>query len=73
MAESIFKACLIIEIIRPKDLPKVTGLSRTTIWRLEKNNQFVKKIRLSQNAIGYRRSDIERWIANREESGGQNA
>ena len=53
------------EIIRPRDLPKVTGLSRTTIWRLEKENKFVQKIFLTKYCIGYRLSDIERWIEER--------
>ena len=53
------------EIIRPRDLPKYTGLSRTTIWRLEKENNFVQKIFLTKYCIGYRLSDIERWIEKR--------
>jgi len=53
------------EIIRPRDLHKYTGLSRTTIWRLEKENKFVQKIFLTKYCIGYRLSDIERWIEKR--------
>ena len=56
------------EIIRPRDLPQLTGLSRTTIWRLEKIGDFVPKIRLTQNSVGYRRADIERWIEERTEA-----
>jgi predicted DNA-binding transcriptional regulator AlpA len=61
------KALVINEIIRPRDLPKLTGLSRTTIWRLEKNGEFVQKIRLTKHSIGSRRADIERWIEDRVE------
>ncbi|WP_286352222.1 helix-turn-helix transcriptional regulator [Geobacter sulfurreducens] len=54
------------EIIRPRDLPQVTGLSRTNIWRLERAGLFVKKIRLSAGACGYRRADVERWLEERQ-------
>ena len=53
------------EIIRPKELPNYTGLSRTTIWRLEKENKFVPKIHLTDFSVGYRRADIDRWIDER--------
>lgn len=56
------------EIIRPRDLPKYTGLSRTTIWRLIRKNSFVPKIRLTQSATGFRLSDIEKWLEERIEA-----
>lgn len=54
------------EIIRPRDLPTETGLSKTTIWRLEKVGGFPKRIRLSAGAVGYRRAEVEAWLANRQ-------
>lgn len=65
MEQSIVKAFIINEIIRPRELPRLTGLSRTTIWRLEKDGKFVQKIRLTEHSIGYRRSDIQQWIEER--------
>jgi len=53
------------EIVSPKELPSVTGLSIPTIWRLEKSGGFVPKIRLSAGRVGYRRSDIEAWLQSR--------
>lgn len=67
MSREIYKAYAFNEIIRPRDLQKLTGLSRTTIWRLEQEGKFVQKIRLTRHSIGYRRSDIERWIEDRIE------
>lgn len=60
------------EIIRPKDLQNYTGLSRTTIWRLEKENKFVPKIQLTEFSIGYKRADIDRWIDERAQSNANN-
>jgi prophage regulatory protein len=54
------------EIIRPRDLPRETGLSRTTIWRMEKIGDFPKRIRLSAGAVGYLRTSVEAWRANRQ-------
>jgi len=54
------------EIIRPRDLPQATGLSRTQIWRLLKEDKFVKKIQLSSNSVGFLRSDIKLWLATRQ-------
>ncbi len=59
------------EIIRPKDLRALTGLSRSTIYRLSKAGKFVPKIRLTQFACGYRRKDIERWLEERIEKKGE--
>ena len=54
------------EIIRPRDLPYETGLSRTTIWRLEKNGDFPKRVRLSAGAVGYLRTAVAQWRADRQ-------
>ena len=59
------------EIIRPRDLPACTGLSRTQIWRLEKAGLFVEKIYLSAGAVGFRRIDVENWLVNRQAKGGE--
>ena len=53
------------EVLRPRDLPQVTSLSRTNIWRLEKAGLFVKKLKLSSGCVGYLRSDVQEWVANR--------
>lgn len=55
------------EIIRPAALPSSTGLSKTTIWRLERAGKFPRRLRLSPGAVGYRRADIKSWLASREE------
>lgn len=54
------------EVIRPRDLQQVTGMSRTQIWRLEKAGLFVPRIRLSNGCVGFLRKDIEQWLLNRQ-------
>ena len=43
----------------------MTGLSRTTIWRLERAGKFPQRLRLSSNRIGWYQDEIEVWISTR--------
>jgi len=52
-------------IIRAKEVQELTGLSRTTIWRLERSGKFPARVPLSSSIIGWRSSDITQWIATR--------
>jgi prophage regulatory protein len=52
--------------VRPRDLPLLTGLSRTTIWRLESSGEFPKRVRLSAGAVGYRMLEVLEWCASRQ-------
>lgn len=52
-------------IIRPKKLFEKIGLSRSTVWRLEKEGKFPKHIKLSSQAIGWVEAEIDAWLLNR--------
>jgi predicted DNA-binding transcriptional regulator AlpA len=54
------------DVVRNKQLRQLTGLSNTTIWRLEREGAFPARIRLSQKSVGWRRSEIETWLATRQ-------
>jgi predicted DNA-binding transcriptional regulator AlpA len=41
---------------------KLTDLSRTTIWRLERQGKFPRRLRLSGNRVGWRAEEILEWI-----------
>ena len=58
-------APILKEIISPRSLPQVTGLSKSTIWRLERAGQFPLSIQLSAGRVGYRRSEVEHWLDSR--------
>jgi predicted DNA-binding transcriptional regulator AlpA len=45
-----------------------TGLSRTTIWRLEKVRDFPQSVRISPGRRAWREADLDRWIAARLEA-----
>lgn len=51
-----------------------TGLSRVTIWRLERQGAFPGRRQLSPNRVAWLESEIDTWIATRiapAASGGQ--
>lgn len=53
------------KIIRIKDVIQMTGLSRTTLWRLERKGEFPKRLPLSAGSVGWRYSGIEQWVKSR--------
>jgi len=57
------------QIIRPRNLPAITGISRTSIWRAERAGDFPKRIRLSAGAVGYRMTEIQEWLNSRQTVG----
>ena len=52
-------------IIRMKDLPSIVGLSRSSVWRLEKAGHFPPRRKLGANSVGWLHSDIQAWMLNR--------
>lgn len=59
------------ESLRPAASPKLlrfpavrerTGLSRSTIWRLERQGAFPRHHRISPNAVAWVEDDIANWI-----------
>lgn len=51
-------------IIREPECLRITGLSRTTRWRLMQKQEFPKCFKLGATAVakGWRLSDIQSWI-----------
>jgi len=52
--------------LRAKQICELTGLSRATIYAMEKVGSFPKKIALGARAVAWRESDIEKWIEERK-------
>ncbi len=47
------------------DVVERTGLSATTIWRLQKVDDFPARRRIVGNLVGWRSDDVEAWIESR--------
>ena len=52
-------------ILRFAEVQKRVGLSRSTIWRLEREGLFVRRVQLSPNAVGWVEEEVDEWILSR--------
>ena len=52
--------------MREFECQQVSGLSRSTRWRLEKEGLFPKRRQIGKNAIGWLKSEIDQWISTRQ-------
>jgi len=53
-------------ILRIQEVIGMTGLSRTTLWRMEKTGDFPARVSLGANSIGWRHTQIQSWIDNKQ-------
>ena len=51
-----------IRVLRFRTVRDRTGLSRSTIWRLERRGTFPKHRRISLNAVGWLEEEVDQWI-----------
>jgi predicted DNA-binding transcriptional regulator AlpA len=49
-------------IVRAKEVQNLTGLSRTTLWRLEQKEKFPKRVSLGGQSVGWKLSEVQDWI-----------
>lgn len=52
-------------IIRKPEARQITGLSDPTIYRLEKEGRFPKRLRLGGAACGWLLSEVNEWLRQR--------
>lgn len=52
-------------IIRRRQVSSLTGLSPTTLWRLERDGRFPSRVQLSAGAVGWRLGDVLAWLSTR--------
>jgi prophage regulatory protein len=54
-----------VQMLRLSAVLEKTGLSRSTVHRLEAQGKFPRRASLSGNAVGYLNTEIEEWIIDR--------
>lgn len=52
-----------MRILRKPEVLRLTGLSASTIARLEERGQFPRRIQLGSSAVGWREDELLDWIA----------
>jgi prophage regulatory protein len=53
---------LSLKLLRFSAVRERTGLSRSTIWRLERDGDFPKHRRISANAVAWVEAEVMNWI-----------
>jgi prophage regulatory protein len=52
-------------LLRLPMVMRITGLARSTIYKLISQNQFPVPIKLSKRAVAWLQPEIERWVSSR--------
>lgn len=52
-------------ILRAKEVVEMVGLSRTTLWRMEKTGDFPARVSLGVGSVGWRYSEVSEWMNKR--------
>lgn len=58
-----------LTILRRRAVEKLVQLSCSSIYRMMRSGEFPRAIRLSKGAVGWRATDIARWLEQRESTG----
>ncbi|MEP7247853.1 MAG: AlpA family transcriptional regulator [Gammaproteobacteria bacterium] len=59
-----------MSFLRLRQVVSVTGLSRMTIWRLERAGGFPQPRQLGARSVAWLQSEVEQWIESRPATGG---
>ena len=52
-------------LLRRREVEKITGMSRSSIYRLMQEKEFPRPVRVGPAAVRWRASDITAWIESR--------
>ena len=52
-----------IQILKRKEVERITSLSRSTMYRMIQDNRFPAPIKLSYHASGWIESEVYEWIS----------
>jgi prophage regulatory protein len=50
-------------IYRRPEVERITGLSRSGIYARMQSGTFPRSVKLGENSVGWKESDIQDWIA----------
>jgi prophage regulatory protein len=57
---------MVEEILRKRRVLSVIGMGNTLLHDAVKRKEFPAPVRLGARAVGWKRSDVEAWVANRQ-------
>jgi prophage regulatory protein len=60
--DSMESVAVTTRMLRLKEVVRITGLARMTIWRLERKGDFPPRRQLGPRCVAWRESDVYEWI-----------
>ncbi len=54
-----------MKILRINEVTNLTGLSKSSIYKQVRQNQFPQSIKLTARATGWDSREVEKWITNK--------
>ncbi len=57
------------KLLTQRQVVDLVGISRTTIWRLERAGKFPRRRQVSTKAVRWFQAEIEDWISSRPLAG----
>lgn len=51
-----------MKLLTAEQVTELTGLSRTSVWRLERAGEFPSRVRLSPNRVAWRADELQEWV-----------
>ena len=54
-----------MNLLSSKEVQKRTGLSAVTIWRLERAENFPKRVNTTPSRVGWIEEEVDEWISSR--------
>ncbi len=57
-----------MRFVRPVEVVKMLGVSRTTLWRMVQAGAFPKPVRITERNRGYLLDDVQAWMEARLEA-----
>ena len=58
-------------MLRRRSVERMTGLSKSTLYRLIRQGRFPPPLRLTRKAVRWRRAEVDEWLSGRPRGGGQ--
>lgn len=52
-------------IARLEEVERLSGMSRSSIYRLESRGQFPSRVKLGERAVGWSRESVRAWCQSR--------
>ena len=60
-------------LLRLPDVQQLTGLSRSSVYRLEASGDFPQRVRLSERATAWKLDELTAWMESRPRVNGRPA